>query len=345
MMHSFSAAAQFTTHLLAFRSEPQLQDDRFLARNFSLECTLEDKRVTSYLPSGDLDLGASSHRDQLSRWNQHHDRYLSAQVRAGWRGEELDPMSATAPETFRIRNTLDEYGFTDDAVELVRIESLSRIARIVGEASDDLRRLVDEIATARRSAGSVRRGQRAAELDELLGAWQEASDMDNRPIFACFWEHAGSVLANPSDNWANDLRDRLGLQHLNPVQRLHPDGIHVVAFRYPVNVVHRPDRKGKRPIARPTVLDGPLSSSFCTFPAGSGHGCALDLAGRTEDPWQEVVHPAVMFEAGHVWAVGAITEPSPAELAWPRWAHYDRIQAVVDAEFAALVDEIEDEPS
>jgi len=104
---------------------------------------------------------------------------------------------------------------------------------------------------------------------------------------------------------------------------------------------HRPERDGPRLLARPTVLDGRLSRGFCTFPAGSGRGCALDIEAHLGAPWQEVVHPALTFEARHIWAVGTVTKPVTRNLAAARWAHYQEVRNVADDEFAALVDDIE----
>ena len=341
-MHAFSSATEFSEQLLAISGEPDLEDARFLARNFRLERTLAPERTASYLGTDDIDLGAGPLEERVARWNEHHDRYLKNHVRGGWRGDLFDASSAAAPETFRVRTNLDEYGHADDAIDLVRLEDLAYIAALAGANLDRLRTLVERVALERRSAAGSATSAQARELDDILLAWQESPRTDNRPIFACFWEHARTTLEDPPDGWADELRDRLGMAHHDPRRRRRAGGMDVLAFRYPVKLVPRASRAAPRLIARPTVLDDGLSPSFFTFRAGSGRGCAVDLKARADEPWQEVVHPAVTFAAAHVWACGVVRKPAPASLEDPRFGHYLAIRESADDDYRDFIDAIED---
>ena len=186
-MHAFSSATEFSAQLLAISGEPGLKDARFLARNFRLERTLAPERTASYLGTDDIDLGSGPPDERVARWNEHHDRYLTDHVRGGWLGDRFDASSPAAPETFRARTSHDEYGHADDAIDLVRLEDLADIAALAGARLDLLRTLVELVAGERRRTGSCPTSAQARELDEILLAWQESPQTDNRPIFACFW--------------------------------------------------------------------------------------------------------------------------------------------------------------
>lgn len=237
-----------------------------------------------------------------------------------------------------MRAGLDEYGRADG--DLVRVEDLSDIANLVPIDLDELVALVDAASTTNRNDRATPAA--SDRLDDVLQLWQESRRMDSRPIFACFWEDAHELLDSPSGGWADDLRDRLGLAHLDPRRRPRPSGIPVVAFRYPVTLVPRAPRRGPRYVARPTVLDERLTPSFFTFRAGSGRDCTVDLAGNADEPWQEVVHPAVTFRAAHAWALGTVIAGVPDSLDEARYGHYLAVSDARDANYRAFLKGIEE---
>jgi hypothetical protein len=337
-MHSFSGALSFAARLDELSDADSLQDGRFPARNTRLENTLPDERVASYLPLGDVDLGAGAAVDKLDAWNGHHDAYLAAHVRRGYRAVPFEPADADTPETFRFRHRLDEYGHLDPGLDLLRVENLAYIARLTGEGTQELTTLAEAVGLDRRNGSN---SPRAGELDDVLAIWQEATDLDNRPVFAAFWNDATDLLAEPRRGWPDELRDRLGLAHLAPAARSRHGGIPIVVFRYAAAIIPRVPRSPLRFVARPTVLDGALSPAFCTSPAGSGRGCALDLGEHDDAPWQEVIHPAVTFGARHVWASGTITRDVPDTLASARGLHYVQLCLTGHSDFVGLVEDVE----
>lgn len=340
-MHSFSTAGEFSRHLVSMSHDPTLASACFPARNFRHEQALAAERVASYIPYSDIELGAGAPHDHMAIWSMHHDSYLTDNVRGGWRGEPFDVASASTPETFRLRTDLDEYGHADDSVDLVRLESVAFIASGARTTVDAVVAIAEQVAHERRATGAVAHDL-ARELDDMLFAWQESPTADNRPMFACFWEDARGALEDPAGDWADDLRDRLGLAHHDPVKRGGLSGIPVIAMRYPVRLVPRASSGNPRQLARPTVLDGGLSPSFFTCRAGSGRGSAIDLASRADDPWQEVVHPAVTFRAEHVWSCGRVTRPAPYPLDEPREMHRLAISEFADDDYRTFIDAIED---
>jgi hypothetical protein len=341
MMHAFSPATEFSDYLRKASHDPTLEDARFPARNFRLERALADERIAAYLPEGDLALGPGTAGDQMRVWSVHHDGYLVTHTRGGWRGEPFDAASPTTPETFRLRTDLDEYGHADDSVDLVRLEDVTDIADAAGMTVDVVVAIAEKVAEERRSTGRVGDSS-GKDLDDILLAWQESPMTDNRPIYACFWENARETLADPVDGWADDLRDRLGLVHHDPGEPSAHRKIAVIALRYPVRLVPRAAPATPRLLARPTVLDGRLSPSFFTCRAGSGRGSAIDLRARADEPWQEVVHPAVTFRAAHVWSCGFVTTRPPMTLDEPREMHRLAICEAADDEYRAFIDAVED---
>src|SRR5215470_17124717 len=221
--------------------------------------------------------------------------------------------------TFRAGCSLDEFGGSDEDLLLIRVEDVSAIARQTAEAESDVYTLLEDVARERRSSSRGRTSKQAA-CDQLLRRWQDS--IDNRPLFSAFWDDAKSLLDDPRAGWAEELRDRLGLVHYDASIRRPGSGIAVVLFRYPVKLVPRSAiRVGSRFMVRPTVLDGPLNEAFFTAPPDGGVGCTVDLMVRDDDPWQEIVHPAVEFRAQHVWATDTIHSGLKSELGDARGHH------------------------
>jgi hypothetical protein len=115
-------------------------------------------------------------------------------------------------------------------------------------------------------------------------------------------------------DWADELRDRLGLAHFEP-------GTAFILFSYRVGELCCISTDQQRhPLAVPTVVDHDLSSAFCPAPRNSNDGLSVDLAanGRLTP---ELIHPAVRLAARHVFRLGRITRPVPPDLNPARQAH------------------------
>jgi hypothetical protein len=304
---------------------------RFPARNFRLERQVPMGRVMSYasivnIPDNSVD--ASSAFNELNRL---HNRYLEILINLGTRMNKFDQVSENCPESFRVALHLDEFGHSEDNLFLARVEDLDFIARRSGVSKNELRQIVGDVAISNRSDDADESNW--APLTDILQRWHDS--LDNRPTFAAYWEDAQSLLTDPKPGWAEEIRDRLGLLHYEPARK--PDReMDVIVFRYPVRLIPRFDRSSPRLLLRPTVLDGPLSEAFCTAPSGTGVGSTIDLAGRDDDPWQEVVHPPVELKPEHVWAIDTITASPPADLARSRALHIIKLCLRATPEFQDL---------
>jgi hypothetical protein len=292
-------------------------NSRFPARNFRLEQDIQDSRIKSYSSRIGNFVGTVQPLEALERFNLYHNQYLDRCVNSGARMDRFDTTAGDCPETFQLGLRLNEFGYSEDNLLLIRLEATSFIARIAGVSTLDLHRLATEVAEdVRNGVGNLGTEE---ELGDILFRWQEY--LDNRPTFAAFWDDAQSVLADPQPGWAEEVRDRLGLSHLDPISRKAGAEIDVIVFRYPVRLIPRDARAGARLLLRPTVLDGGLSEAFCTAPAGSGVGCTVDLAGRNDRAWQEIIHPSIEMRPEHVWAAGTIKASAPEDLGGPRALH------------------------
>jgi len=218
----------------------------------------------------------------------------------------------------------------------VRVEDLDSIANRTRTPRNEIRDIANDIATSNRDG--VGDKAKWEPLTYILQSWHDI--LDNRPVFATYWEDAQSVLADPKPGWAEELRDRLGLVHYEPAQKSGGE-MDVIVFRYPVRLIPRLNRTGPRMLLRPTVLDSRLSQAFCTAPAGGGVGSALDLAGRDDDPWREVIHPPVELKPEHIWAADTLTASPPADLATSRALHIIKLCHRASPDFQELCNAVD----
>jgi hypothetical protein len=163
------------------------------------------------------------------------------------------------------------------------------------------------------------------EISSAISFWLERRDL--RPVFAAFWYGVSDLFEDGPVDWADQLRDRLGLIRFNPVGGRK---IPVLIFRYPVRLVPKiaKARSDSRALAVPTVLDGDWSESFCPVPTGQAVGFAVDLSAGLDHRAQEVVHPHVHFAVEHLYRIGYICKRIPDDLSEARLAHLLWVQDV-----------------
>ncbi|MFY9821583.1 MAG: hypothetical protein WAM82_09375 [Thermoanaerobaculia bacterium] len=183
----------------------------------------------------------------------------------------------------------------------------------------------DLVARATEVLASGDRGSAAwQDLAAYLGFW--SSRLDLRPTYATFWEDQRDLFEKHRPDWADALRDRLGLLHLNPGLR---GEIPILVFRYPVREVpkHVQVRDG-RPLAAPTVLDGELCEAFCPAPKGEIFGRVVDLSAPFNEPSREVVHPFFPYRVEHLFRVGTVRRAVPTSLREARKTHLLAVQTL-----------------
>jgi len=226
-------------------------------------------------------------------------------VRVSSGGTTPDPVDPddelTCPETFRLPVRASPYYLIDPKHVLVRVEEAGFIARVTGA---DPRRFVADCEAMVRNPGDP---SAQANVRAVLRTWR--SRIDLRPVFAAFSDDLDDILDNDHADWADEIRDRLGLTHLDPGMRGGP--ISVLLFRYPASDIPRLKGAGRdsRPVVPPTVLDGSFSQAFCPAPDGCAEGFTVDLSAKAPEPCREVLHPAFAFEPKHLFRVGEIRCP------------------------------------
>jgi hypothetical protein len=225
------------------------------------------------------------------------------------------------PETFRHIDPASPFLRADKKMRLVRVERLKSIAKGCGQDPGFLRGLIE-----RHLAGD---GEARRLLDGALRTWSRKNDL--RPVFASFFDDIQGLLKETGDDWADRLRDGLGLAHHDPEER---GAVDVVLFRYPIQLVPRlkeTPRSQRRPLVPPTVLDGGFSHAFCPAPRGGYTGHVVDLAAEEEEPLREVLHPQPEWRAEHVWRLGTIRRRVRLEnLGMARALHLINIRRLTD---------------
>ncbi len=300
---------------------------RFIARNFLLDEGLSASRISAY-----KDLAATDGIGTQTEWKDRHDDYLTERIMLPRPPDyrvprSIDPTALRdCPETFREGATFCSFGATDPAYDLIRIEDGEHLARFAPRP-DRFIALVEEYLADKKEEARL-------EISATISSWLEGRDL--RPVFAAFWYAVQDLLEGGPDDWADQLRDRLGLIRCNPVGGRKRA---VLVFRYPVRLVPKlaNSRSESRAIAVPTVLDGEWSESFCPVPSGQEAGYAIDLSASLDQRAQEVVHPQVHFAVEHLCRIGYISRRVPDDLSEARLAHLLWLQEISGRHDYALV--------
>ncbi|EEP73716.1 hypothetical protein MCAG_04043 [Micromonospora sp. ATCC 39149] len=293
-----SSSPPLTELLLTLGQEPDLGTRRFQIRNFLMEDDERRHRTDGYVADAKDRVIASDPDTAFQQLMSHHEQYLHERLRSGVRTEVFSSQGATCPDTFS--------GYFDDGDELVRdvawlgrLERLAPISINSGESRQVVRSILDRWARAQREG--IADPDAEVDANQLLLSWQQR--LDNRPVAAFVWDDVADVLAWSRPGWEDELRDRLGLEHLDPTALSPSAGVDVAVFRYPVRLV--PTDDAARPLLRrPTVFDDTPRDAFCTPPpVGAGFCVNLRIDERL---CREVMHPAVTFKAEHLWGLGTI---------------------------------------
>jgi hypothetical protein len=276
----------------------------FVARNFLLDEGVTAERFTSYGKYG----AVADHRSYAD-WSGAHASYLMHCIYRPGSGSgpptRLDPNDIDeCPETFRKIDPGSPFHRTDVHVDLLRVEQIDFVAMQSGETPERIKQLAQAIVNGDANPGSAD----YQALGDILETWSFTIDL--RPVYAGYWQDLRDLF-EPDDtaDWADQLRDRLGLPHLDPARRARPS-IDVLVFRYPVSTIPRlrglTGANESRPLVPPTVLDGGHSPAFCPAPRGELTGYTIDLGLDSPPLRQEVLHPTIAFSPAHVWRVGTI---------------------------------------
>jgi len=198
--------------------------------------------------------------------------------------------STDTPHTFDPALEPAQLGALDEDQLVLRLERLEH-------ALSNSIFTYDEVLEAHRT------GDRAL-LDRFAMDWNDVRDA--RPAFATFLREVQDEVGKP--NWAELLRDRLGLAHYQPAGGAIP----VALMSYSVGEVLAA-AGATVAFTMPTVLDSTLWEHF--FPAPKeisfGRAMALSLCDSDDMLIAEILHSRISYSGAHILKVGEIMNPLP----------------------------------
>lgn len=270
------------------------------AENMLLDERVDPNRQSAYessLPATAADWTGDTDT-AYQTWIEAHADYLAGAV------------TVDLPETFLACNQAASLSPTvtsrlgEDQV-LVRVECLDHALTHtkVGTLAD----LAHGLAVYRGEIKDERMGQADAKalLEEVCRSLN-TNPYAVRPRFAAFAQELDEDIA--AADWADRLRDRLGLAHYPPKQRTGPWP--VILMRYKVReVANRARRAGAgHALTVPTVLDDRPYEIFHPAPCGADYGRTLHLGDNSncDRLASEVLHLRIDYSPSHIWKIGAI---------------------------------------
>lgn len=277
-------------------------EHRYPARNLLLDENVEDWRARSYADCLASAVNPVWPTDLLPYNFPLHKKYVVDRLWKGHSGilpKEIELAEWSCPETFQRIPEGSPFLDANLDLRLVRVESIEGMAPRIGV---EPRHLTDIATAALGGAASAGRT-----LDLYFEALADKSKV--RPEFATFLLDVFVVFSEP--DWADRLRDTLGLIHYNPAAGTE---IPVMVFSYPIrDLPHLQGRPAFRPLVPPVVLESNWNAAFCPSPAGGSTGHTIDLSGTVPVPRREVVHPTMQYQVAHLYRVGSVRRPVEKE--------------------------------
>jgi hypothetical protein len=282
-------------------------EEQACAQNFLLDERLPAGASDIYSPhcAGD----PISHLDD---WFDRHHGYATEHL-------HIDPDEPQLPYTFRPVNTPNRLTRIDPRLYLIRVEQAGWPCSLRGHAFEEVKAQIE-----------AAQGGDTAAVDFLQGlcdAWNPLRDQ--RPAYVTTEIQVEDALADGVDDWAVQLRNRLGLGHYDPGLAGRP--VEIFLMRYTVAEVIAA-LSGQGHPAIPTVLDGDINPFF--FPSPLPRPGAADWlpGGRTvnlttldsANDYQmgcELLHPRIGYRPEHFYRAGIIDEPVTMPLVRARGFH------------------------
>ncbi|MHB1591100.1 MAG: hypothetical protein ACYCTW_06160 [Sulfuricella sp.] len=266
-----------------------------------------------------VDLYASrigaTHVADLDDWHGRHTDFLKLEIQIG-RSKTEDPW------TFRPGNDSNRLRLMDHRQYLIRVEDVSWPCRLANITGEQLRDYLEKFHQGDSAA--------ADSLEGFASRWN--AERDKRPLFATTELEVGDIFEDEgnSSEWAERLRDRLGLGHYDPG---YGGPIEIVAMRYTVQEVLDSMENNQGHPAIPTLLDGSMSQFFFPTPlptedgvAGAeyyGHTLNLSPVANESDYRMgvELLHPHIEYKPEHFFKMGVIARPVTMPLTQARRFH------------------------
>jgi hypothetical protein len=182
-------------------------------------------------------------------------------------------------------------GDIDHAQFIVRLEGLARPMHEFGCTFEEFRKAHDD--------------QDVDFLSEFCEVWNDMRD--RRPAFSTLLSEVTDKLDD--DDWADALRDMLGLAHYSAGAAPEP----IVLCKYSVGDVHQ-EAETQASITMPTVLDSDPWEHYFPAPRTLRFGRAMALRPCTneEDLKVELLNSRVTYRPKNLWKLGQIVTAAPS---------------------------------
>jgi hypothetical protein len=199
--------------------------------------------------------------------------------------------SSDQPHTFQDPLEPNDVGEIDQAQLIVRLEGLARPMKAFGCSFAELL--------------EAHEAQDVDFLSEFCNVWNDMRDL--RPAFSTLLSEVTDTLQQ--DDWADALRDMLGLAHYAANAAPEP----IALCKYSVDDVHSEAKTGT-PITMPTVLDSEPWEHYFPAPKSLQFGRAMALlpCDNEEDLKVELLNSRVTYTHKNIWKLGQIVRPAPS---------------------------------
>ena len=236
----------------------------------------------------------------LNDWQRRHNTgYVKKEL-------QLDRNKPSQPWTFRPENDLNRLRQIKPELYLVRMEDAAWPCSLIPNATPEkIQATIDGFANGDDAARVY--------LERFADAWN--LKRDQRPQYATTLLEVEDILDEDALDWAERLRNRLGLGDYDPGVGGEP--VAIFLMRYTVGEVIAA-LEGQGHPAVPTVLDGKLSQFFYPSPKPAdgcgqspyGHALNLSLVNAENDYCMgvELLHPLLDYKPEHFHRVGFIKQ-------------------------------------
>ena len=289
-------------------------EERAKIENFLWDERPGDAAVNSYAGS----FGGVPVADQ-DDWQGRHNDFLKREIQIGRGKPEI-------PHTFRPANDRNRLRRIEPNLYLIRVEDAAWPCELSDISTETLREAIDDFGKGDKTADDLLKG--------LVARWN--AKRDQRPLFATTELEVQDILDDDAPDWAERLRDRLGLGYCDPGLSGRP--MEIVVMRYTVQEVLDGLKDGKGYPAVPTLLDGTLNPFFFPTPFPSGESePGADFRGHTlnlspvvsESDYRmgvELLHPGIDYKPEHFHRLGVIANPVTMPLEKARGFHLPWLQ-------------------
>jgi hypothetical protein len=182
-------------------------------------------------------------------------------------------------------------GIIDEYQQIVRVEALWRPLGKWGEAFEKLQEAFN--------------GKDNAVLRGFLEQWNNSNVRDHRPVFAVWRDEVLDEIK--ADDWAEQLRNRMGLAHYT----VEKGPIPVALMEYTVREVKAEAGGVACMFTAPTALDTEPWPYFFPAPQNVPYGRAMALTpiGDEKQLLAEMLHTRITYRPHHIVRLGLINHP------------------------------------